>query len=198
VTAYHQFVSLLYQACFASEAVDHYNLKGDGAAHLAVWNWLLYEQHISSLALVECVRCHADDIIATMGDPPSTVPDEPPPKLLRSVRLVEARFAFVTHYAIEAERIANERDGIRNQPRFRLRTAYNRCIHNRRLLANGGQCGCFHCLKIFDVCEVVKWADDGITALCPHCGIGAVLSEKADSIDPWFLRRMQTFWFKTR
>ena len=196
MTDYHDFVSLLYEACFASEAVDHYNLQGDGPAHQAVWQWLLHEQYTASLALIAHVRSHPEAIIASMGAPPATVPEEPPPKLLRAAELVEARFAFVTQYAVEAERLANERDGLRNQPRYRLKTAHSRCIDNHRLLANGGRCGCFYCLKTFDASEVATWVDEGVTALCPHCGIDTVLSEKADPIDPWFLKRMHAFWFK--
>ena len=97
MTAYHEFVRLLYQACFASEAVDHFNLvKSEDSAHLSAWHWLLKEQYTSSLTLIEYVRSHADPIIATMGKPPTNVPDQPPPKLLRSADLIEARFAFLT------------------------------------------------------------------------------------------------------
>jgi hypothetical protein len=85
MTAYHQFVRLLYQACFASEAVDHYNLvESRGSAHLTVWHWLLNEQYTSTLTLIEYVRSQADEIIATMVGPPANVPDQPPLKLLRS------------------------------------------------------------------------------------------------------------------
>jgi hypothetical protein len=200
MTAYHQFVRLLYQACFASEAVDHYNLvESRDSAHLAAWHWLLNEQHTSALTLIEYVRSQADAIIATMVKPPTNVPDQPPPKLLRSVDLIEARFASLTHYALEAERAAREPD--RQPPQrgqSRLRVAHGRCLHNRLLLANGGRCGCFYCLKTFDANDVTEWVDEGLTARCPHCGIDAVLSEKADPIHPWFLKRMQAFWFKSR
>jgi hypothetical protein len=200
MTAYHRFVRLLYQGCFASEAVDHYNLvRSEDSAHLAAWHWLLNEQYTSNLTLIEYVRSQADTIVATMGNPPATVPDQPPLKLLRSADLIEARFAFLTHYALEAERAARELDGeILQRRQSRLRVAHGRCLHNRRLLANGGRCGCFYCLKTFDAKDVIEWVDKGLTARCPHCGIDAVLSEKADPIHPWFLKRMQAFWFTSR
>jgi hypothetical protein len=200
MTAYHQFVRLLYQACFASEAVDHYNLvESENRAYLSTWHWLLNEQYISTLALIEYVRAQSDAIIATMVDPPATVPEEPPPKLLRSADLIDARFAFLTHYALEAERAARELDHEPPQRRqSRLKVAHGRCLHNRRLLANGGRCGCFYCLRTFDANDVTEWVDEGLTARCPHCGIDAVLSEKSDPIHPWFLKRMQTFWFRSR
>jgi hypothetical protein len=78
MTAYHQFVRLLYEARFASEAVDHYTLvESEDSAHPTAWHWLLNEQYTSALTLIEYVRAQADTIIATMGDQPANVPDYP-------------------------------------------------------------------------------------------------------------------------
>jgi hypothetical protein len=172
-------------------------VESRGSAHLTAWHWLLNEEYTSTLTLIE--RSQADTIIATMGNPPATVPDQPPPKLPRSADLIEARFAFLTHYALGAERAARELDREPLQQRqSRLRVAHGRSLHNRRLLDNGGRCGCFYCLKTFDAKDVTEWVDEGLTARCPYCGIDSVLSEKADPIHPWFLKRMQSFWFKSR
>ena len=77
-----------------------------------------------------------------------------------------------------------------------LKTAHRHSINNRRLLAGGGERGCFHCLRTFDASQVTDWTGDHSTALCPHCGIDAVLSSKIDSIDQGFLRSMRDFWFE--
>ena len=49
-------------------------------------------------------------------------------------------------------------------------------------------CGCFSCLKIYPANEIVEWIDEpkdcprgeGKTAICPNCGIDAVLPESSD------------------
>jgi hypothetical protein len=80
---------------------------------------------------------------------------------------------------------------------LRLKFAHGRSIFNRQLLSLGGPCGCFYCLKTFNADAIKAWVDpEGATALCPFCGIDAVLSGKADPIDPPFLRRMRARWFR--
>lgn len=57
-------------------------------------------------------------------------------------------------------------------------------------------CGCFFCLRIFNPKEIV-WEDDsdGI-AMCPYCGIDAVIGESADLlITKQFLKSMHDYWF---
>lgn len=65
-------------------------------------------------------------------------------------------------------------------------------------------CGCFYCLSTFPPSEIVKWidaADDGPrgsgrTALCPKCGVDAVLPENNFyTITPELLKRMREIYF---
>ena len=60
-----------------------------------------------------------------------------------------------------------------------------------------GQCGCFHCLNVFNGSAVTRWADNGETAICPHCGYDAVLpaSTLPQATDPAFLLRMNAYYF---
>lgn len=51
---------------------------------------------------------------------------------------------------------------------------------NREAIRPGVQCGCYFCLTVFDGGTVKEWADGGETALCPRCGIDAVLSGETD------------------
>jgi hypothetical protein len=83
-----------------------------------------------------------------------------------------------------------------NISEHKLKLAHRHSLKNRSVLVSGGECGCFHCLKTFDANEVTEWTNDGATALCPRCGIDAVLSSHVDPIDPVFLRRMHNFWFE--
>jgi hypothetical protein len=77
-----------------------------------------------------------------------------------------------------------------------LLAAHRHSLDNRQLLASGGQCGCFHCLRTFDASEVTHWVGRGnATGLCPFCHYDTVLSSRADPIDPTFLRRMHERWF---
>ncbi len=69
-------------------------------------------------------------------------------------------------------------------------------IHNRQTLSTEQVCGCFYCLRIFDAKEIV-WqdaADD--TAMCPYCGIDAVIGERSGiPITKQFLKGMREYWF---
>ncbi|MFR6372059.1 MAG: hypothetical protein ACLUUD_11200 [Phascolarctobacterium succinatutens] len=74
-------------------------------------------------------------------------------------------------------------------------TAHEYCMFNRRLLEHDKRCGCFHCLKVFDTKEL-EWVDFGLTALCPYCGIDAVIGESAGyPLTEEFLKKMRDYWF---
>jgi hypothetical protein len=194
--AYSKFISLLYEAAFAAEIVDHFDLSSDEDANVAAWHWLRNEEHKSLLALIEHVQLYAVQIVNGM-DPPDAndVPDDPPPMLLRTTDMVEARAAFLNDYVIAAERAAREIDGTPHRSRSMLTAAHSHSVYNRRLLEQGGECGCFHCLKRFDAGQVTQWGDENNTARCPYCSYDTVLSAKADPIDDVFLKRMQQWWF---
>jgi hypothetical protein len=51
-------------------------------------------------------------------------------------------------------------------------------------------------LDIFDYKNIQDWCDDANTALCPSCGIDAVIGLKSnDLITQEFLKAMQKYWF---
>lgn len=58
-------------------------------------------------------------------------------------------------------------------------------------------CGCFCCCAVFARAEIVDWSDDGQTALCPRCGINAVIGDAAPFpvTSAAFLARMNRYWF---
>lgn len=50
---------------------------------------------------------------------------------------------------------------------------------NRRTIERAGNCGCFHCGSTFEYQDIIEWIEeeDGEdTALCPYCGIDAVIT----------------------
>ncbi len=66
------------------------------------------------------------------------------------------------------------------------------------------KCGCFCCLAVFSPNEIEGWIDEspgcprgpGRTALCPACGIDAVLPDGPDvQLDGEFLKEMQAETF---
>ena len=59
-------------------------------------------------------------------------------------------------------------------------------------------CGCFCCQEIFPASEVTLFLDEtpGRTALCPHCGIDAVLGDASGvEVSEDFIRKMHKEWF---
>jgi len=71
--------------------------------------------------------------------------------------------------------------------------------HREEILASE-VCGCFYCRKTFSPSEIEDWIDEiggvGTTALCPRCGIDAVVGSGAGlTLTPEFLREMHEYWF---
>ena len=62
---------------------------------------------------------------------------------------------------------------------------------NKAQVAISDVCGCYYCIKTFQPEEVVEWTDNGTTAICPRCGIDAVLgSASGFSIDEATLKEI--------
>ena len=73
-----------------------------------------------------------------------------------------------------------------------LKAAHRAAFCNREDVVASEEVSCFHCLRISPKEGVVAWTDAGETALCPHCGIDAVLPGRVDSA---FLTRMSEYHF---
>jgi hypothetical protein len=67
------------------------------------------------------------------------------------------------------------------------------CFRNRVKIAETTRCGCFYCQAVFLGSEVREWVDDERTALCPRCGIDAVL---ADVTNAETLRELHRYRFE--
>lgn len=70
--------------------------------------------------------------------------------------------------------------------------------HKAEILA-GSICGCFYCEQTFLQTEIEDWIaedhENGETAICPKCGIDAVLSDQFPVSDKYFLKAMNKLWF---
>jgi len=71
--------------------------------------------------------------------------------------------------------------------------------HHRASIERGDRCGCFCCGKKFRPAEypIKEWIDEETTALCPFCGVDAVLStaDVPEADDENFLEMMEAHWF---
>lgn len=59
------------------------------------------------------------------------------------------------------------------------------------------ECGCFYCLKVCAPSDIIEWVGKGgDTALCPHCGIDALLPNSKVNYNDVILGYMNNFWFR--
>lgn len=78
--------------------------------------------------------------------------------------------------------------------------AHENSIHHRQEIEASEACGCFYCLQTFSASQIRDWIDEvgeiGQTALCPKCGIDAVIgSASGYSITEELLAGMKGVWF---
>lgn len=82
-------------------------------------------------------------------------------------------------------------------PDHALREAHAHSSYHWGELYHSAVCGCFYCCEMFDFNEIEDWTDKGVTALCPECGIDAVIGEASGFPvdDVAFLQAMKRHWF---
>jgi hypothetical protein len=77
-----------------------------------------------------------------------------------------------------------------------ISAAHNHCGGHREEILISSICGCFYCLSTFIPQAIQEWTDKDTTAICPHCGIDAVIgSESGYPITKEFLTEMYNRWF---
>jgi hypothetical protein len=69
---------------------------------------------------------------------------------------------------------------------------------HRTEIEGSDHCGCYFCFRIFPPSTIKNWVEGGQTALCPHCGLDAVVGSAHCQIDDNFLRRMHQQYFSYR
>ena len=85
-------------------------------------------------------------------------------------------------------------------PEFDFVHAHRHSLRHRAEILRSERCGCFFCQQMFAPAEIREWIDwtgeVGQTALCPRCGIDAVIgSASGFPITPEFLSGMHGHWF---
>jgi len=81
-----------------------------------------------------------------------------------------------------------------------VRAAHRHSIRHRAEIQASLLCGCFHCCAVFPPGRIEEWTDEedgeGQTALCPECGIDAVIGDQSGfEISSAFLSRLKFHWF---
>jgi len=77
-----------------------------------------------------------------------------------------------------------------------LETAHTVSANHSDTVRQSQHCGCFYCLATFEPKLISEWVDDSATALCPFCGIDAVIGDASGfPITKPFLSAMNKYWF---
>jgi hypothetical protein len=77
-----------------------------------------------------------------------------------------------------------------------IKEASKYSIRNRKQLEFSKIAGCYYCCKIFLPNLIDNWTDNYKTAICPLCGIDAVLGDASPyQIDYSTLKALKKYWF---
>ncbi|MDC9825045.1 cytoplasmic protein [Devosia sp. ZB163] len=58
-----------------------------------------------------------------------------------------------------------------------LKAAHEHSWKHRQEVESSTTCGCYFCLATFAPSDITEWIDEGSCAMCPRCGIDAVLGD---------------------
>jgi hypothetical protein len=56
-------------------------------------------------------------------------------------------------------------------------------FRNKEVLGATEWCGCYYCITVFRTSEIREWTDNGETAICPYCGVDAVVPNATDAVE---------------
>jgi hypothetical protein len=76
-----------------------------------------------------------------------------------------------------------------------IEDAHKHSDHHRAEVERSATCGCFCCGETFTPSEIERWCDGGQTAICPRCGVDAVLGSESGFVSEGFLTKMRSYWF---
>jgi hypothetical protein len=54
------------------------------------------------------------------------------------------------------------------------------------------ECGCYFCIRTFNTDDIAEYVDNGTTALCPFCGVDAIIPGTVNKI---FLEKAHERYF---
>jgi hypothetical protein len=76
---------------------------------------------------------------------------------------------------------------------IQINTAIKLAMRNKTSLSFVEKAGCYYCMKIIEVKDIVEYTDQGETALCPNCKIDAIIPDGNLTIE--HLKEINNYWF---
>lgn len=77
-----------------------------------------------------------------------------------------------------------------------IREFSEKSIRNKKNIESSLICGCYFCVSIFNSKDIKDWADEGETAICPLCGIDAIVPDEKDvSLTKEYLQKIHDLGF---
>jgi hypothetical protein len=76
--------------------------------------------------------------------------------------------------------------------------AHRHSANHRAEVVASEMCGCFYCSAVFSPLAITRWADSGQTAICPFCGVDAVIGDQSgfSVTSRRWLERMEAHWWR--
>lgn len=86
--------------------------------------------------------------------------------------------------------------GQQNDNENRLEKLHTYSSNNKRLIEKSSKCYCFHCKREMSSKEVTTYLSNEETALCPYCGIDAIIPDAInDELNDDIIDEMNKYWF---
>lgn len=77
-----------------------------------------------------------------------------------------------------------------------IKEAHKYSIRNIPELAKSKMAGCYYCRSTFQSSAVTETTDNGMTALCPKCGMDSVLPDSSPfKLSEETLTALNKYWF---
>lgn len=88
------------------------------------------------------------------------------------------------------------KEGYSYETETRLQKLHTYATANKELVETAENCYCFRCRKVTESRKIKRYAEDGKTALCPHCGTAALLPDSIEEVlDQQTVSLMYEYWF---
>lgn len=77
-----------------------------------------------------------------------------------------------------------------------LKRLHTYSTHNKKWVDLADRCHCYYCQRSMGRDEIERFSDNGQTAVCPKCGVDAILPDSIEEpLDEAILAEMHEYWF---
>lgn len=103
---------------------------------------------------------------------------------------------FMTIRSHNGKHILRRNQNYSTEQKLKMEKLHAYCTNNLELIEKSDKCYCFHCKKMMDSNEITRYLDKENTALCPYCGIDAIIPDCVDEeINDGLINDMHNYWF---